>query len=475
MFGLSISTRSLRFQLFAYSASALLFIGLISMLAVKRYAYETAQLIFDSPLANTALQILEEVRLEGDELSVDLPFSAFSGLADSQRDKVFYLITTRQKEYVTGYEFLLNEDVVTSQIDSNPLRLEVVPHFFDLKFKQQHVRFSLVGRVINTRQGPHHVYVLVGQTTEARKEWEQQLSSAAIQLIIGVVICTVIVIIILIIQVLKPIKSINRKISQRSNIDLTPIEVEGPEEVMHLVNTINSFMYQLDETLVNLKNFTSEAAHQLKTPLAGMRSQVELILSRDSSPQTAQSLKRVLEACGILERTIEQLLNHATIKHRFRSIEPTNININKLVQSVCRELAINALKRNISLSFQQDGKYQIKGDEFALKQMLSNLIENAIKYSPDDSVVEAEVALRGTKAIILIRDFGIGIKDKDKPHVFKRFYRTSENKHSGTGLGMSIAADVAEKYHARLMLRDTEPRGLTVEIQFPYRKWEEIQ
>ncbi|NIY93538.1 sensor histidine kinase, partial [Vibrio diazotrophicus] len=300
------------------------------MLAVKRYAYETAQLIFDSPLANTALQILEEVRLEGDELSVDLPFSAFSGLADSPRDKVFYLITTKQKEYVTGYESLLNEDVVTSQIDSNPLRLEVVPHFFDLKFKQQHVRFSLVGRVINTRQGPHHVYVLVGQTTEARKKWEQQLSSAAIQLIIGVVICTVIVIIILIIQVLKPIKSINRKISQRSNIDLTPIEVEGPEEVMHLVKTINSFMFQLDETLVNLKNFTSEAAHQLKTPLAGVRSQVELILSRDSSPQTAQSLKRVLEACGILERTIEQLLNHATIKHRFRSVEPTNININKL-------------------------------------------------------------------------------------------------------------------------------------------------
>jgi len=118
MFGLSISTRSLRFQLFAYSASALLFIGLISMLAVKRYAYETAQFIFDSPLANAALQILEEVGLEGDELSVDLPFSAFSGLADSPRDKVFYLITTKQKEFVTGYESLLLEDIVNvSNVD----------------------------------------------------------------------------------------------------------------------------------------------------------------------------------------------------------------------------------------------------------------------------------------------------------------------------------------------------------------------
>lgn len=226
---LSISTRSLRFQLLAYSASTLLFIGLISMLAVKRYAYETAQHTFDRPLANAALQILEEVRLEAGELSVDLPFSAFSGLADSPRDKVYYLVTTKQKEFVTGYSALLTEKVVDSEINANPIQLEVEPHYFDLVFKKQHVRFALVGRVINTSRGPHHVYVLVGQTTEARTDWEQQLSSVASKLILGVVLCTIIVIVILIAQVLKPLKVINRKISQRSNVDLTPIDLQGPE------------------------------------------------------------------------------------------------------------------------------------------------------------------------------------------------------------------------------------------------------
>lgn len=471
---LSISTRSLRFQLLAYSACTLFFIGLISMLGVKRYAYETAQHTFDRPLANAALQILEEVRLEADELSVDLPFSAFSGLADSPRDKVYYLVATKQKEFVTGYSALLSEKMVVSQIDANPIQLEVVPHYFDLMFKKQHVRFALVGRVINTRKGPHHVYVLVGQTTEARTDWEHQLSSVASKLILGVVFCTIIVIVILIAQVLKPLKVINRKISQRSNVDLTPIDIQGPEEVMHLVRTINSFMFQLDETLTNLKNFTSEAAHQLKTPLAGMRAQVELMLSRETSTQSTQSLIRILEACGVLERTIEQLLNHATIKHRFRSMEPQSVNINHLVQSVCRDLAINALKRNIELSFQQSFQFKITGDEFSVRQMLLNLIENAIKYSPDSSVVEVEIAQRGTKAIILIRDYGVGIRDVDKPHVFERFYRISENSQSGTGLGMSIAADVAEKSHAQLLLHDTAPQGLTVEIQFPYRRWEEI-
>lgn len=474
MVSLSISTRSLRFQLLAYSASTLLFIGLISMLAVKRYAYETAQHTFDRPLANSALQILEEVRLEAGGLSVDLPFSAFSGLADSPRDKVYYLITTKQKEFVTGYRSLLSENVVTSKIDRHPIQLEVVPHYFDLMFKQQHVRFALVGRVINTRQGPHHVYVLVGQTTEARTDWEQQLSSVASKLILGVVLCTVIVIVMLIGQVLKPLKVINKKLSLRSNIDLTPIELQGPEEVMHLVRTINSFMFQLDESLANLKNFTSEAAHQLKTPLAGMRAQVELMLSRKQSTQSAQSLTRILEACGVLERTIEQLLNQATIKHRFRSVEPQSVNINQLVQSVCRDLAINALKRNIELSFMQSSQFQINGDEFALRQMLVNLIENAVKYSPPESRVEVEVTRHGTKAIILIRDYGIGISDADKPHVFERFYRISGNNQSGTGLGMSIAAEVAEKSHAQLLLHDSHPQGLTVEIQFPYRTWEEV-
>lgn len=474
MMSLSTHKPSLRFQLIVYSVCTLLFIGLISILAVKRYAYETTKYTFDRPLANAALQILEEVRLDNGDLIVDMPFSAFSGLSDAPRDKVFYLVTTKKKEFVTGYQSLLSEPVIVSQINSHPLELDVVPHFFDLVFKSQHVRFALVGRVINTSKGAHNVFVIIGQTTEERKNWERNISNIAFKFILGIMICTIIVIVVLINQVLKPIKVINRKISQRSNIDLSLIELEGPEEILHLVKTINRFMLRLDKTLLNMKNFTSEAAHQLKTPLAGMRVQIELMLGKNNSCETIHSLNRILSACDILERTIEQLLNHAMITHRTQSVELKKVNMNSLVKSVCRDLAINALKRNIEISYSQEFQYQVNGDEFSLRQMLVNLIENAIKYSDNNSKVDVNIFRYGTKACILIRDYGIGISDADKPHVFERFYRISNNSNPGSGLGMSIAAEVAKKNHAKLLLHNSVPKGLTVEIQFPYRVWEEV-
>lgn len=469
------STRSLRFQLLVCSAGLLLVIGLLALMVVKRFAFETAQSTFDRPLANSALQILEEVRLEGGELAVDMPFSAFSGLADAPRDKVFYLVTTKQQAYVTGYQGLLANDSVRHKIQTYTMQLETSPEYFDLKFRGEYLRAALVGRVIYTRNGPQQVLVLVGQTAEARTEWEHQLSEVALKLITAVILCTLIVIVLLIYQVLKPVKLLNQKMMKRSNVDLTPIDLNVPEEVSHLVKSINIFMGQLDETLSNLKNFTSEAAHQLKTPLAGMRVQVELLHSRETSAETERALARVLEACDVLERTIEQLLNQATIKHRYRSIEPQSIHINALVEKVCRSLAIQALSRDIELSLQQEAQFSIVGDAFGVEQMLLNLIENAIKYSPNGKPVEVEVVRRGSKASIVIRDFGSGIADKDKPLVFERFHRLAGGEQTGTGLGMSIAADVAAHCRALLVLKDTIPNGLTVDIQFPYKIWQEAE
>lgn len=176
----------------------------------------------------------------------------------------------------------------------------------------------------------------------------------------------------------------------------------------------------------------------------------------------------------MLERTIDQLLNHATIKHRYRSVEPQWVNMNQLTAAVCRSLAMNALAKEIELSYDADTAFSVRGDAFALEQMLTNLVENAIKYSPASSRVEVEVSHMGSKAVVVIRDFGPGISDADKPLVFDRFYRIAGTDEAGTGLGMSIAADVAKKMQAVLLLKDSVPTGLTVEIQFPYTAWQEV-
>lgn len=476
-------TKSLRFQLLFSATCLLCLISLLTLVAVKRYAYQTTQMFYDRQLNNAALQIIEQVRFNGLTFNVDIPTAAFKSLADSPRDKVFYLVASSpnssESGYITGYKELLDDQLVRDQIEQYQIKLEPEPAYFYLTFKNEWVRLSLVSRIMNTREGPQNIYVLVGQTTQARQVWEKQLSDHAVKLLLAVMLSALLVIFVLIVKVLKPVNEINNKMERRSNLDLTPINLDAPEEVEHLVDTINVFMSQLDKNLTNLKNFTGEAAHQLKTPIAGIKAQIELAKSKASDRHTLDYLDKVTGACEVLERTVEQLLNHATIRHRYQSIEPTEIDFNELVKQTSRCLAMNALNKDIELSYIESLKFHIRGDSFALTQMLTNLIENSIKYSPKGSTIEVELVQQGSKAVLYIRDFGPGIDEQDKPYVFEKFYRSPNAISQGTGLGMSIALDVAQKSNAILSLEDTNPdemdnRGLTVKVQFPHTYWWEV-
>lgn len=490
------SSRSLRFQLLFSATCLLLLISLLTMVAVKRYAYQTTQMFYDRQLDNAAQQIIEQVRFDGFSFSVDIPTAAFKSLAESARDKIFYSVsaqdTPTSQHFITGYKDLLGMKEVQEQIANYQIKLEPEASYFYLNYKQEWVRFALVSNVINTREGPQHVFVLVGQTTQARQVWEKALTDHAIKLVVGVVLSALLVIFVLIIRVLKPVNQINDKMGRRSTLDLTPINLDAPQEVRHLVDTINVFMNQLDENLNNLKNFTGHAAHQIKTPIAGIRAQIDLARSKTKDAETIEYLHKVTGACSVLERTVDQLLNHATIRHRYQSIEPKLVDMNRLVKEVCRSLAMNALSKDIELCYQESLQFSVKGDEFSLSQMLINLLENAIKYSPKGNIVEVELLQQGSKAVLLIRDFGPGIADQDKPFVFEKFYRSPRATSHGTGLGMSIAQNVAIQSHALLTLEDTasledneklegiesqkgqqEQKGLTVKIQFPHPHWSE--
>lgn len=482
-FNWRFSSKSLRFQLLFSATGILLLISLLTLVAVKRYAYQTTQIFYDRQLDSAAQQIIDQVRFDGFTFSVDIPTAAFKSLAESPRDKVFYSVSSHQGQsqrlFITGYQELLDTPAVQEQISAYQIKLEPEASYFYLKFKQEWVRFALVSNIINTREGPQSVSVLVGQTTQARQVWEKQLTDHAVKLLLGVVLSSILVIFILIIKVLKPVNEINNKIEKRSNLDLNPITLDAPQEVKHLVDTINIFMLKLDENLTNLKNFTGHAAHQLKTPIAGIRAQIDLAKSKTTDGATVEYLNNVTGACGVLERTVDQLLSHATIRHRYQSLEPQVIDFNRLVKATCRDLAMNALSKDIELCYQESLQIAVKGDEFSLTQMLINLIENAIKYSSKGGCIEVEIVQQGSKAVLYIRDYGTGIDEKEKPYVFEKFYRSPHAKSQGTGLGMSIAKDVATQSHAQLTLEDTLPKvkqgkGLTVKVQFPHTYWSEI-
>ncbi|MCT7653935.1 ATP-binding protein [Oceanimonas sp. NS1] len=211
------------------------------------------------------------------------------------------------------------------------------------------------------------------------------------------------------------------------------------------------------------------AAHQLRTPLATLRALCENARDEADNGRRQRLLAQLVEQCDQLSLTVRHLLNQALLDHRFHSREPEPVALNALVRQVCMELAVQALHRGVELAFvPAPAERQLRGDAFALTQMLNNLIENAVAHSPADGLVEIAV---GADGCICIRDSGPGIADQEKERVFERFYRGTASRHHGSGLGMAIARDVAEHHHARIRLTDNHPHGLTVEIRFGTEAW----
>lgn len=465
------SGKSLRFQLLATSIAVLLCVSVVTLWAADKYANHTAQLSYDRSLGGSAFQIIDNIRFTNLNWTVDIPISAFKVLAQSPRDRVFYLVVNEDGEVITGYEDLISKPEVIAQIAGYPNQLEPSAIFFDMDYRNEPFRFTIVSNSINTPSGLKDVFVLVGQTLNSRLALQDEITFQAKNLVVVVILTSLALILLGTWKIIRPIRDINRKIAKRSNVDLTPISHQGPQEVDHLITTINRFMEQLDTTLRNLKNFTGEAAHQLKTPLSGLKAQAQLALANTEDADAQSHLAKILIACDHLDRTITQLLNQATITHRHRSLAPSSINLNQQAKNVCRDLAMNALSRGVELSYEDSLTVMITGDDFALSQMLQNLIENAIKYSPNKSAVDIQVKEDRGFAVLSIKDQGTGISDADKPHVFERFYRSPNNASQGTGLGMAIAKDVATNFNAKLSLEDTHPHGLTVKVTFPPESW----
>jgi len=275
-------------------------------------------------------------------------------------------------------------------------------------------------------------------------------------------------------RVLQPLQVIKQAITERSPQELSPLEANVPSEIAPLLKSINYFMAQLDNTLSRLKRFTAEAAHQIRTPLAGLNSQAQNAIDETDDVLRQKQLQHILESSNLLTNTVNQLLNRATLTHRYQSHPFSPVLLDHVIKDTCRELVVWALERQVEIAYVGDIQVTINGDEFALKQMLQNIIENAIKYSPKGGMVEVALMLRkelpDTPIVLQIRDQGVGVPDQDKEHIFEYFYRSPDNFTSGSGIGLSIAKEVAEHHDARFHLKDNQPTGLIVEVIFPQRK-----
>lgn len=274
---------------------------------------------------------------------------------------------------------------------------------------------------------------------------------------------------------LRPLRDVADGLAQRrpNTLDLMP-EQGAPREVVPLIRALNGLLERVQMAVAGERRFTADASHELRTPLAALKTQAQLALRADSEATRRQALNGVVAGVDRATHLVEQLLTLARLDPDAAAVDAKPVDLAEIAEAVIAEQESNARSRGIDLMLRASPA-PLAGHPAALGLLIRNLVNNAIRYTPQGGSVEVAVHAVAEVVELIVSDDGPGIPEGERARVFDRFYRRPGASVPGSGLGLSIVARVAEVHHATIMLEDAlaEPkpggagRGLRVRLRFP--------
>lgn len=266
-----------------------------------------------------------------------------------------------------------------------------------------------------------------------------------------------------------PLDKIASDIQQRNPSQLEPVSgYNVPKEVKPLINALNKLFYRLDRLLQNERRFTADAAHELRTPLAGLKTQAQIAMRTLDQEKRNHALLNILKSVDRATHLIEQLLTLARLEPGVSTANYEDFNLNQLLQETMSDIMPYANEKNIHIEYKDGHPVQIHANEHALSMLLRNLLDNAIRYTPDGGWVRLNLENNQSEIKLSIADNGPGISPQCREDVFKRFFRANQNRETGSGLGLSIVKQIADLHQAVINLGESEANGLRVDILFPH-------
>ena len=268
---------------------------------------------------------------------------------------------------------------------------------------------------------------------------------------------------------LAPLSRLQQAVAARSHLDLSPVSVpEVPGEVHPLILAINDLMARLDEILSYQSRFIADAAHQLRTPVAGLKAHVEVALREDDPAQAKQSIAHLYTGVERMSRLVAQLLSLARNEPTTVSrLELGPLDLSKLAFDVTMEWVPEAYRKNVDLGFEGvEPHAMIRGDPARLTELINNLLDNAIRYSRDSGRVTVRVSRHPPR--VSVSDDGPLIPVAERERIFERFHRLLGSHSDGSGLGLAIVQEIAKLHDAKITLaEDVDGLGNTFTVTFP--------
>lgn len=272
---------------------------------------------------------------------------------------------------------------------------------------------------------------------------------------------------------LAPLEALQQRIRARRSQDLSPIEErDAPEEVAPLVRAINDLLSRLDQSVATQKRFLADAAHQLKTPLAGLRMQAELAqreMGRSGDIEEAQrSLQQIARASQNATRMVNQLLAMARAEDPEQALRRQWVNLDAVAAEAVQDFVPKAMDRRIDLGYESPSDpppgrapLGLQGQPVLLRELVRNLVDNALNYTPEGGAVTVRLLHDhyGRVVVLQVEDTGVGIAEAERELVFQPFYRALGTNVDGSGLGLAIVREIAERHGAVVTVEDVRPRG----------------
>jgi two-component system sensor histidine kinase TctE len=448
---------SIRGRVFTLAISLLVGGGLALLIFLEGYATQAADRAFDRLLAASALTIAGAVQIEEEGVVLELPIAALGMLSDSER--VFYSVRDAAGGLVTGYA-----DLEASLAPAS----SQIPSFVNLRYRGDEVRVATVGRLLATGPSIGWVTIRVAETRGARRQLAAEIFQRSALPLLAIVVVALGLLWFGIQRAFAPLALIEQELRGRAPGDLAPLAAPVPREVLQLAEALNSFMGRLRAVMAVLQNLVADAAHQVRTPLASLRAQAEVMAEETDPVRLRERAGRVLANASHVSLLINQLLMDATITHRLDAQARDAVGVSEIVNDTRRRIGMDH-KQRLRISIAPEvRRARIRGDKVALREMLRNLVDNAMHYAPDGEVEIEAQAMPGGRVLLSVADRGPGIQEDEKEAVLERFRRgrTSQGL-PGSGLGLAIVRTVVDAHGGSLSLRARAGGGLLVSVMLP--------
>jgi two-component system, OmpR family, sensor histidine kinase TctE len=443
--------RSLFGEILDWMLAPLLLLWPMSIAVTYLVAQSIANTPFDRALESSAAVLAQQVRESAGRVSVQLPIPAREILRADEADLVFYQVLG------TRGEFLVGDRDLPLPPDDEPIQPGSV-RIRDDRISGNDIRVASMYVEVKQQGISKQVLVQVAETLDKR-------SQLANDIIKGVIIPQFVILPVAVILVwfglargLAPLTDLQYRIRNRKPDDTSPIDAKvAPQEIMPLVASFNDLLKRLDESVSVQKRFIADAAHQMKTPLAGLRMQAELAMREQNPEQLRRSLAQIAESSERATHLVSQLLALArTENQRVKGLSDDRIDLSALARNVVSEALNAAWNKDIDLGYEgpdDSTPLWIHGQSLMLKEMLSNLVDNAIRYTPNFGHVTVRVGLSASAddtLVLEVEDSGPGIPPCERERVLERFYRVLGNTAEGSGLGLAIVKEIVDQHEGQL-------------------------